>query len=115
MALIAFSIADNERLVRTFLWASVTQADTFAPLKLDRAPFAYSMQVAGTFGGATVVLHGSLDGSNYVPLRDAKGDAISLTAAGIVMIGDLALHLKPVATGGSSQSLQVTLMASYQT
>ncbi len=36
----------------------------------------------GTFGGATCILEGSNDGVTYVPLKDANGTAISLTAAG---------------------------------
>lgn len=113
MAEIAFTKPDKGTTYQVFSWASVTETDTFKPIKLERALFAYSMQVSGTFGGATVALHGSLDGTNYAALTDASGSAIGLTAAGVASGGDLALWLKPVASGGTSQSLNVSLMASY--
>jgi hypothetical protein len=90
------------------IWTPVTEADTAAGTQLlgngDR-----TVQVLGTFGSATVVWHGSLDGTNYAPLQDAEGDAISFTSAGIKTILEAAPYIKPVISGGTSQSL--TLLA----
>lgn len=113
MAEVAFTKPEKGVTYQAFSWAAVTESDTFKPVKVERALFAYSVQASGTFGGATVALHGSLDGTNYVALSDAQGSAIALTAAGMASGGGLAIWLKPVASGGSSQSLNVTLVASY--
>ena len=114
MATKSFTKPDKGPKWQVYSWAGVTEADTCAPVKVEPAMFAYSMQTSGTFGSATVSLHGSIDGTNYVALKDATGTAISATAAGIVSGGQIALYLKPVATGGSSQSLTFTLMVGYQ-
>ena len=114
MATKSFTKPDKAPKWQGYAWTAVTEADTCAPVKIEPAMFAYSVQAAGTFGGATVALHGSLDGTNYVALKDASGTAIAMTAAGIASGGQLALYLKPAATGGSSQSLNFTLMIGYQ-
>jgi len=113
MAVIAFTKPDTGTFHRVYSWASVTEADSFAPVKLDKAINAITIQVSGTVGGATLALHGSLDGTNYVALKDADGTAIALTSAGLASGRDLVLYLKPVATGGASQSLNVSVMVGY--
>lgn len=113
MAVISFTKPDTGTFHRVYSWASVTEADTFAPVKLDKSINAITIQASGTVGGATLALHGSLDGTNYVALKDADGTAIALTAAGLASARDLVVYLKPVATGGSSQSLTVTLMVGF--
>lgn len=43
-----------------------------------------TVQVLGTFGGATVTLEGSLDGgTTYAPLTDPQGNAIAKTSAAL--------------------------------
>ena len=114
MAEVAFTKPETAPFHRTYRWPGVTEADTCKPIKLDRAIFAYSMQVSGTFGGAAVGLHGSLDGTSFVPLKDRDGAAIALSAAGIVSGLDMVLWVKPVATSGSSQSVDITVMVGFQ-
>lgn len=72
---------------------------------------ACSVQVSGTFGGATVAMHGSNDGSAYAALVDLAGVAIGISAAGFKSVGDRPRYIKPVTTGGGgTQSLKVTLL-----
>ncbi len=113
MAVISFTKPDTGTFHKVYSWASVTEADTFAPVKLEKAINAITIQASGTFGGATVALHGSLDGTNYVALKDMGGTEIALTSAGLASDGSLVLYLKPVATGGASQSLNVSVMVGY--
>lgn len=113
MAEIAFTKPDSGPYYKVYTWTGVTQADTFKAVKLERAVHAYSMQVSGTFGGATVALHGSMDGVTYAALDDVDGTPIGATAAGIVSARDLALWVKPVASGGAGQSLTVSIMVGY--
>lgn len=113
MAEIAYTKPEKGAYHQTFKWTGVTEADTFAPVRLDRPINAYTIQVSGTFGGSTVALHGSLDASTFAAMKDANGVAIGLTAAGLATGGTLVLALKPVASGGTSASLTVTLMVGY--
>lgn len=113
--MVAITPTKTEKAPRwlTTTWAGVAPGDTCVPVKVDQALFAYSVQASGTFGSATVALHGSLDGTNYVALADASGTAIGLTAAGLASGGQLALYLKPVLSGGSGSAVNITVMTSY--
>jgi len=113
MAEIEYTKPDRAPFANVWTWADVTESDTFEPVMIERQLFAYSMQVSGTFGGASVALHGSIDGTNYVALTDSSGTAFAVTADGIVSGGDLVKYLKPVATGGTSQSLTISIIAGY--
>ena len=68
-----------------------------------------SVQVSGTFGGATVVLQGSNDGTTYATLDDTSGAAISFTAAGIVDFSAGCAFVKPSISGGTGDSINVIL------
>jgi hypothetical protein len=70
-------------------------------------------QVTGTFGaGGTVLIEGSIDGTNYSTLVDPQGVAISKTAAGISEIGQLTKFIRPrVSAGDGTTSISVTLLA----
>lgn len=93
----------------TATWANVTSADTCTSVALPVAGDR-SVQFSGTFDSATVALHGSNDGSNYLVLTDPQANGISTTVAKIEQIEEITLHVKPVFTGGGgSQSITVTL------
>ena len=100
---------------RKFVWSTLTDADTADPLTVSgfikRATVDIRGGGASGFGGATVVFQGSVDGTNFNTLTDVTGAAISLTAAGARGILDLAQNkFKPVASGGSSQDVDITLL-----
>jgi hypothetical protein len=100
----------DTRNVRVIQWTQVGDSDTCEPVSL--ADFAdRSVQVEGTFGSATIALHGSNDGTNYRALKDSAGDDIAITAGDIVQINDLSLWVKPVTSGGTDSHLNITLVA----
>jgi hypothetical protein len=70
-----------------------------------------SVQVAGTFAGATIVFEGSNDGANYFTLASPSGAALSFTAAGLVQVNMPAAFVRPHVTAGSGASLTVTMTA----
>ena len=111
MATISYTKPDMSPYRKVYQWTPFTAAHTCAPIKIDGAVSSMSVQVAGTFGAATVKLQGSNDGTNYADLKDGAGSAISLTAAGLASVGPLPLYVKPVASGGTGQSLTVTFSA----
>lgn len=72
-----------------------------------------SVQIEGTFNGATVVMQGSNDGVNYETLLDGQGNALSKTSAGLFQIATPCLYLLPaIQGGGASTSLLITVFAS---
>ena len=92
-----------------FTYDNLDTADT-APgtvLSSGTAPVIGSIQVIGTFGGASVALQGSNDGTNWVGLADRAGTVIALTAAGGAEFSTSFVYLRPLATGGSGDDLDV--------
>lgn len=61
-----------------------------------------TIQVFGTFGGATVVLEGSCQNTptNWEGLTDPQGVAISGTAAMLASITEIVAHARPRVVGG---------------
>jgi hypothetical protein len=70
-----------------------------------------SVQVAGTFAGATVAFEGSNDGINYFTLSSPSGAALSFTAAGLMQVNQPVAWVRPHVTLGSGASLTVTMTA----
>lgn len=90
-------------------WASMAANDDGAPVRLavysDRA-----IQVAGTFGGASITIGGSNDGETYHALTDAQGNELTLTAGALKAIVELPVFIKPRVFGGDgTTSLKVVL------
>jgi hypothetical protein len=109
MALTMTSGKSHARRIAT--WAAETTAGNasisrYAPLV---SASTASVQVTGTFGGATVVLQGSNDGTNYVTIKDLTGTDISLTSAGIREFSSGCAFFKPSISGGTGDSLTITL------
>lgn len=98
----------------TYQWSPVTESDTVSYATIGGVgTLAGSVQVTGTFGSATVVLQGSNDGTNWVTLKDTSGTAISLTAAGASEFSTGMAYIRPSISGGSSQSLTITVSVRY--
>lgn len=97
--------------IEKVLWEALTENDTAqAVIPSATAPAIASVQVTGTFGGATVVLQGSNDGTNYFTLKDTVGSDISFTAAGGADFSVGCLQIRPSASGGSSQDVDITVI-----
>lgn len=94
----------------TAVWASMGNADTGTAVDynhfLDR-----SIQVTGTFGGATVTVQGSNDGTNFATLSDYQGNLLTLTAAGLKPIAEGVRYIRVITSGGSGTVVTVTLFA----
>src|SRR5882672_5390470 len=71
-----------------------------------------SVQVNGTFGGATVALQGGNDGvlGNFITLTNPLGTAASFTVAGLMAITEAVIQLAPVLTVvGAGATITVTV------
>ena len=59
------------------------------------------VQVTGTFGaGGTIILEGSVDGTNWFQLRDPSSTLISFTAAGGKAVLEAVPFVRPRVTAG---------------
>jgi len=76
-----------------------------------------SIQVVGTFGGASITLQGSnmIDSPEFSTLNDEGGSAITLSAAAIKQIRENTYWLRPVATSlGATTDLDVYVLFSTE-
>ena len=90
-------------------WSALATGDTGEPLSnpsyADR-----SVQVTGTFGGATITIEGSNDGTNYTTLTDTAGAALSFTVTGVRQILQVTRYIRPLVTGGAGVVINVNLL-----
>ncbi len=96
--------------ITMYSWLTMGNADTGTPMSDPDKP-DMTLTVDGTFGGATVVLEGSNDGTNYHTLTNPEGVALSFTAAAISLVTEVPLWIKPATSGGSGTSLNVYVLA----
>lgn len=69
-----------------------------------------TVQMFGTFGGATVVLQGSCDGgTTWATLTDPQGNAISTSAALLEAVQEAVPLIRPSLSGGAGTSVTVIL------
>lgn len=110
----ANSVSGNPKtLLVTWTPLTTTNADG-EPLVLVNH-IAKAMQVTGTFGsGGTVIIEGSMDGTNYYTLNNLQGTAISITGAKIQAIQEVVKYIRPkVSTGDGTTSITAILLAHY--
>lgn len=91
-------------------WTAMAASDTGAPLEMpvsnDR-----SVQVTGTFGGASLLFEGSNDGVNYATLTDPQGNLLSFNSPKIEQVMELTLFVRPHVSGGDgTTSITVTTL-----
>lgn len=90
-------------------WADLLTGNTGDPVEnpthADR-----SVQVAGTFGAATVVIEGSNNGIDWVTLTDPAGAALSFTVTGLKQILQATRYIRPSVSGGAAAAIDVDLL-----
>lgn len=110
MATIALTSTDRNAINGAIIlrWEVLGNADEGAGFAI---PFKASItaQVIGTFGGATVALQGSNDGTNWAPLqwKGKTATALSVTAAGLAEAVECPAYIRPVTTGGTGTDVDV--------
>jgi hypothetical protein len=105
--LINISITGSPR----FVWSGAATGDTLVALPTPNGSSTHAaVQVTGTFGGATVKLQASTDGTNFYDIKDMHGTAISATAAGGFEFVSSAAYLRPAISGGTGDAVDVTVI-----
>lgn len=110
MATITMTAARETSHARVYTWETMGNADTGTPLQTVGAADK-TVTVTGTFGSATVTIQGSNDGTNYLTLNDQSDNALALTAAGIALIAENPLYIRPVTSGGTGTDIDVIIVA----
>lgn len=93
-------------------WATAATGDTIVAAKGLRSYGAGgSVQAVGTWGAATVKLEGSNNGTTFQTLKQTPGGTdISMTADDHQPVGEMADDYRPAITGGTGDSLTITLL-----
>lgn len=112
MAVIAFTGAQALGLNQTANvvgWIALSTDDSGKPVEMpthsDR-----SVQVDGTFAGATVLIEGSNDGMNYYTLTDPQGSPLSISTGKLKQILEVTRFIRPRVSGGGGTDINVTLL-----
>jgi hypothetical protein len=91
-------------------WPSMAQGDDGAPLSFSQYSDK-SVQVFGIFGGASVSIQGSNDGSNWATLTDPQGNDLLITSAKIEMVTEATAFIRPlIVAGDGTTSLTVCML-----
>lgn len=92
-------------------WLDITTTtDTVTPHILEgQNGLAGAVQFEGTFGGSTVTLKGSVDGTTYFTLKDVFGNNITATASAMFEFTTSCPYIKPDVTGGAGNDVDVTI------
>jgi hypothetical protein len=104
------SIRRNDDAV-SVQWAGIAAGDDCEPYVGFSDYSDRSVQVEGTFGGATIDIKGSNDGENFKTLTDPFGSALSLTTGSLKQVLEYVWKMRPEITGGVTTSLTVTIIA----
>lgn len=111
MATIVPTTVEEQVRAAAYRWTDYSTADTSSPIKVQNMQgLAGSVQVTGTFGGASIALQVSNDGTNFVTLKDIAGVDISLNTAGLREFSTASLFLKPTSSGGTADNVTVTVV-----
>lgn len=97
--------------VPRLIWEGAATGDTLTPyIVTQQHGLAASVQVVGTFGGATVTLQVSNDGTNWADASDVLGNAVSLTATGYFELSLSAAYIRPAISGGTGDDVDVIVV-----
>ena len=101
--------ATGSSLPFTATWAPLAQNDVGDAMSFGQFTDK-SVQVAGTFGGASVRVEGSNDGVNWAVLTDPQGNDLLITSAKIEMVTEATLHVRPAVVGGDGTTALTVVM-----
>ena len=92
-------------------WEALATGDTIVGLPVaSQAAIAGAVQFKGTFGGATIGLQSSNDGTTYFDVKDLGGTVISATAAAMFEFTIAAMYIRPVISGGTGDDIDVVMI-----
>jgi hypothetical protein len=107
MVTINTDVKDVPRVIWEGLTTATSPGDAFKIVA--QSALAGAVQVTGTFGGATVRLKASNDGTNFVTMDDILGDPVEFTAAGLLEFTTAAVYIRAEVSGGTGDDIDVVV------
>jgi len=107
-------IPTQRQRVQGIKWETVGNADVGQAHEMASWPDR-TVHLFGTWGGATIVLQGSNDGTNWQTLRDPGGNNLSFTADGLKAILENPRYIRPSSSGGTGTDVDVIIYANGET
>lgn len=96
---------------KVYTWNQINADDTGGDITVLPQYADKTLIIQGTVNGSALTLHCSMDGSVFVPAVDAAGDAVSLAAAGSVVVGSNALYYRLTSDkAGSTEDIDAYLI-----
>jgi hypothetical protein len=93
------------------IWEALATGDTVeAFTMLQQYGLAASVQISGTFGGATVSLEHSNDGVTWFTAEDLFENTVSATANAIYEVSLSSVYFRAAITGGAGDDVDVILV-----
>lgn len=93
------------------VWTGIVTGDTINSFALtEQWGLAGSVQISGTFGGATVTLQHSNDGTTWFDAKDLNNTTVSGSTNAIFEVSLSSLYFRPAVSGGSANSLNVIIV-----
>jgi len=100
---------DPDRVMRV-LWAGLNETDDEGnPARTAQYPDR-TVQVTGTFGGGSVTIQGPDDGSLWFALPDHAGAPLTFSDAGMKLVAECPLYMRPVAASGTGMAIDVIIV-----
>lgn len=94
-----------------YTWPLLANGDAGAPAGYTGAGDR-TVQVTGVFGtSGNLDIEGSLDGINWFVLNDPLGVALHFTVAGIKLIAEQVIQVRPRATAGDATTALTVILA----
>jgi hypothetical protein len=104
-------VAAQAAKVPRVTWADIVTGDTLTAFPVAaQAAVAGAVQFGGTFGGATIGLQVSNDGTTFFDMKDLGGTVITATANALFEFTTAAMYIRPVITGGAANAVDVTVV-----
>lgn len=105
------NITTSNSVAHGTAWLGLALGDDGSPMPFSQYTDR-SVQVSGTFGGASVVIEGrNAPGLPWATLTDPQGNDLSITAAKIELVTEATLEIRPRIVGGDgTTSINVHLL-----
>jgi len=112
MATITPVVNTDVRNVPRIIWEELATGDTIEFFQVNgQWGLAASIQVTGTFGGATVTLQHSNDGVTWFTAKDMQNSNILFTGNGIAEFSLSSAYFRPGISGGTGDDVDVVIVS----
>ena len=93
------------------IWEGIVTGDTLNAFALpEQWGLAGSIQISGTFGGATAKLQHSNNGSVWFDANDLDGSPVSATSDAIFEISLSSAYFRPAVASGSANDIDIIMV-----